>query len=59
VCSSDLGEIASAIDQLVENEVLRKAMGEAGRRSAVDNFSWSNIAERTVAVYRKYTRSAA
>jgi len=52
-------EIASAIDQLVEDQALRKAMGEAGRRSAVENFAWGNIAERTAGVYQKYTRRAA
>ena len=53
------GEIAAAIDQLVEDAALRKAMGQAGRRSAVENFSWGHIAEQTVEVYRKYMRSAA
>lgn len=52
-------EIAAAIDRLVADEALRKAMGEAGRQSAVANFSWANIAERTSEVYRQHMRSAA
>jgi glycosyltransferase involved in cell wall biosynthesis len=53
------GEIAAAIDRLVSDEALRKAMGVAGRQSAVAGFSWAGIAERTAEIYRQYLRSAA
>lgn len=59
VSPGEPGEIAAAIDRLVSDEALRDAMGAAGRASAVADFSWTGIAERTVEIYRKYIRSAA
>jgi alpha-maltose-1-phosphate synthase len=41
-----------AITQLLEYPSRAAAVGEAGRRRAVDHFSWEAIAERTVEVYR-------
>jgi starch synthase len=45
-------DLAAAITQLLEDPARAAAMGEAGRRRAVDHFSWEAIAERTVEVYR-------
>ena len=59
VSPGEPGEIAAAIDRLVSDETLRTAMGAAGRQSAVADFSWAGIAERTAEVYRQYLRSAA
>ena len=46
------GDLAAAITQLLEDPSRAAAMGDAGRRRAVDHFSWATIAERTVDVYR-------
>ena len=46
------GDLAAAITQVLEDPSRAAAMGEAGRRRAVDHFSWATIAARTVDVYR-------
>jgi starch synthase len=46
------GDLAAAITQLLEDPSRAAAMGDAGRRRAVDHFSWATIAERTVELYR-------
>jgi starch synthase len=45
-------DLASAINRLMADPVKRAAMGAAGRRRAVEHFSWAAIAERTVTLYR-------
>jgi starch synthase len=45
-------DLAAAITQLLDDPERAAAMGAAGRRRAVDHFSWSTIAERTVQLYR-------
>ena len=44
--------LATAINRLARDSDLRQRMGEAGRRRAVERFSWDVIAERTVELYR-------
>jgi starch synthase len=44
--------LAEAINSLVADPARRAAMGEAGRRRAVENFSWGAIASRTVELYQ-------
>jgi alpha-maltose-1-phosphate synthase len=44
--------LASAINALVADPRRRAAMGAAGRRRAIDRFSWRAIAEQTVGLYR-------
>jgi alpha-maltose-1-phosphate synthase len=46
------GDLAAAITQLLEDPSRAAAMGDAGRRRAVEHFSWATIAERTVELYR-------
>jgi alpha-maltose-1-phosphate synthase len=46
------GDLAAAITQLLEDPSRAAAMGDAGRRRAVEHFSWATIAERTVDLYR-------
>jgi glycosyltransferase involved in cell wall biosynthesis len=48
---ADPDALAGALDRLVDNAGLRRAMGEAGRCSAQGNFSWPIIARRTAAAY--------
>ena len=47
--------LAEAINWVVADPARRSAMGEAGRRRAVADFSWSSIATRTVELYRSLT----
>jgi alpha-maltose-1-phosphate synthase len=47
-----VADLAAAITEVVSEPVRAAAMGKAGRRRAVDHFSWSTIAERTMDVYR-------
>ncbi len=44
--------LAATINALVADPERRAAMGAAGRRRAVDRFSWRAIAEETVELYR-------
>lgn len=43
--------LAAAINELVADPARRAAMGEAGRQRAVEQFSWAEVARRTLAVY--------
>jgi glycogen synthase len=44
--------LAGAINALMADPAAREAMGRAGRRRAVERFSWSAIAEATVELYQ-------
>jgi glycogen synthase len=44
-------DLASAINELMADPARRARMGAAGRRRAIEEFSWASIAERTVALY--------
>src|SRR5689334_2520447 len=47
-----VGDLAAAINGLIADPAKAAAMGAAGRRRAVEKFSWSRIAEDTMAVYQ-------
>jgi alpha-maltose-1-phosphate synthase len=47
-----VADLAAAITEVASEPVRAAAMGKAGRRRAVEHFSWSTIAERTMEVYR-------
>jgi starch synthase len=49
-------DLAAALTVLVEDPDRAAAMGLAGRRRAVEHFSWESIAERTLDVYRSVLR---
>lgn len=51
VAPADPEELAGALGRLVDDAGLRRAMGEAARRSAEDNFAWPMIARRTADAY--------
>jgi len=51
-------DLADAINALMADPALRDRMGAAGRRRAIEEFSWSSIAERTVALYDRLLGSA-
>jgi alpha-maltose-1-phosphate synthase len=44
-------DLAAAINALMADPARRAAMGDAGRRRAVEQFGWSAIADRTEALY--------
>jgi starch synthase len=47
-----VADLAAALTSLLEDPARAERMGLAGRRRAVDHFSWSRIAEDTLSVYR-------
>ena len=49
----DVGALASAVGELLDNPELRVSMGRAGRERVLRLFTWTKTAERTVEVYRK------
>ncbi len=49
----DSHALASAIRQLLEDEPLRREMGEAGRRRVERHFTWEEAARRTLEVYQE------
>lgn len=49
----DAEALADAITELLENESLRTAMGQAGRQRVLARFSWQQIAASLVACYQK------
>ena len=48
-------DFAAAVNALLADPVRAEAMGRAGRRRAVERFSWPTIAAETVAVYKRLT----
>jgi alpha-maltose-1-phosphate synthase len=51
------GAIAERLNALLADPDRARAMGEAGRRRAVDRFSWKAVAMRTVELYRRLLAS--
>lgn len=45
-------DFAAALNEVVSDPEKARAMGEAGRRRAEENFSWDSIAQTTLDVYR-------
>jgi starch synthase len=45
-------DLAAAVNGVLADPARAAALGKAGRRRAVEHFSWSAIAERTIEVYR-------
>ena len=54
-----VADLAAAIAALLRAPALAERMGHAGRQRAIEHFSWSIIAERTVNVYRSVASPAA
>jgi starch synthase len=46
-------DLATRITELLDDPKKAKAMGEAGRKRAVEQFSWTAIAAQTVELYRR------
>jgi starch synthase len=45
-------DLAQRVNAVVGDPARARAMGEAGRRRAVEQFSWTTVATRTLDVYR-------
>jgi starch synthase len=45
-------DLADRLNAVLSDPAAATAMGEAGRRRAVDHFSWTTVATRTLGVYR-------
>jgi glycosyltransferase involved in cell wall biosynthesis len=52
VAPGDVGELASALESLLDDPSRRRRMGEAGRERARSRYSWRAVAEATAAAYR-------
>jgi len=50
---ADSKALASAIRQLLDDDDLRRRMGEAGRKRVEEHFNWRRAAEDTVRVYEE------
>jgi len=53
VPTRDPPALASAINKLIDNEALRRKMGEAGRRRVVERFSWDVACRDMAGVYQE------
>lgn len=53
VTPGDVGELASALEELLDDPERRHRMGAAGRQRALDKFSWHAVAEATAAAYQR------
>jgi phosphatidylinositol alpha-mannosyltransferase len=49
----DPAALADAVSGLLENEPLRRALGEAARREAIAHYAWSDVARRLEGVYER------
>jgi starch synthase len=52
-------DIAARVNELVADPARAEEMGKAGRRRAVEHFSWPAIAEQTAELYRSLATKAA
>jgi phosphatidylinositol alpha-1,6-mannosyltransferase len=50
VSGNDSTELAREIELLLKNPDRRRAMGDSGRRRAIDHFSWQRAAEQVAAI---------
>jgi alpha-maltose-1-phosphate synthase len=52
-----VADLARVLTEVVTDPAAAARYGEAGRRRAIDDFSWESIAEHTAALYRELTSS--
>ncbi|MEZ0355576.1 glycosyltransferase family 4 protein [Mycobacterium sp. SA01] len=53
VTPGDVTELTAALGRLLESPARRQWLGTAGRRRALDVFSWESVAAQTVRVYER------
>lgn len=46
-------QIAKACNKLLENDELRKKMGEAARKTVEQKFTWKKVAQKYIRIYKK------
>ena len=51
-----VADLAGALNQAVSDPQRARRLGQAGRRRAVESFSWSSIGDQTMAVYESVLR---
>ena len=56
VTPGDVGELASAIERMLDDPERRERMGQAGRARAQELFSWRAVAVATAAAYERVIR---
>jgi hypothetical protein len=49
----DVGALAAAVGRLLEDEPMRRRMGDAGRAMVKEKFAWPRLAEQVIEVYRE------
>jgi starch synthase len=47
-----VADLAAILTEVVADPIAAKLMGTAGRARAEQEFSWTSIADRTMAIYR-------
>jgi len=52
----DAGEIAKAVDYLVEHPTEAKVMGENGRTAVMQKYNWNNESQKLLALYEELLR---
>jgi glycosyltransferase involved in cell wall biosynthesis len=52
------GDLADAINSLMADPERRHRMAQAGRKRAVEKFSWTSIAQRTMALYETLVKGS-
>lgn len=57
VAPCDAGQMARAIEKVIADHGLRRRMGDAGRRLAETQFSWSEVGRRLKALYEEIGRA--
>jgi glycosyltransferase involved in cell wall biosynthesis len=53
VTPADVDELTNALGDLLDSPEKRRRLGEAGRRRALEVFSWESVAAQTVRVYQQ------
>jgi len=59
VTPGDVGELAAALEALLDDPERRHRMGAAGRQRALEKYSWRAVAEATAAAYQRAIDDAA
>ncbi len=58
VTPGDVGELVTALENLIDDPDRRARMGAAGRERALAEFSWRSVAQTTAAAYREVIAAA-